>query len=91
MTLDERLLHTLRREVRGMSAAQAVEFLLREELLDARRVEGLLIRREVAARTARGEGKCCAMEAVAEDFCCSYEKVRGIVYRTAQPLKTQMQ
>ena len=74
MRHEERLLEELRRELRG----------LREGLLDLRRAEEAAIRRDVARRTARGEKKCHAMGETAYDYCCSYEKVRGIIYRNKE-------
>ena len=38
----------------------------------------------MARRTARGEKKCHAMGETAYDYCCSYEKVRGIIYRNKE-------
>ena len=81
MRHEERLLEELRRELRGLSTTQA---LLREGLLDLRRAEEAAIRRDVARRTARGEKKCYAMGETAYDYCCSYEKVRGIIYRNKE-------
>ena len=77
MRHEERLLEELRRELRGLSTTQALAYLLREGLLDLRRAEE-------ARRTARGEKKCYAMGETAYDYCCSYEKVRGIIYRNKE-------
>ena len=49
-------------------------------LIDLRAAERMAIRRRVDALCARGRGRCEAMEEVAENFCCSYEKVRTAVY-----------
>lgn len=84
MRHEERLLEELRRELRGLSTTQALAYLLREGLLDLRRAEEAAIRRDVARRTARGEKKCYAMGETAYDYCCSYEKVRGIIYRNKE-------
>ena len=81
MRHEERLLEELRRE---LSTTQALAYLLREGLLDLRRAEEAAIRRDVARRTARGEKKCYAMGETAYDYCCSYEKVRGIIYRNKE-------
>lgn len=84
MRHEDRLLEELRRDVRGLSAAQTLDYLRREGILDLRRAEEAAIRRDVARRTARGEKKCYAMGETAYDYCCSYEKVRGIIYRNQQ-------
>ena len=84
MRHEERLLEELRRELRGLGTTQALAYLLREGLLDLRRAEEAAIRRDVARRTARGEKKCHAMGETAYDYCCSYEKVRGIIYRNKE-------
>ena len=76
MRHEERLLEELRRELRGLSTTQALAYLLR--------AEEAAIRRDVARRTARGEKKCYAMGETAYDYCCSYEKVRGIIYRNKE-------
>ena len=76
MRHEERLLEELRRELRGLSTTQALAYLLR--------AEEAAIRRDVARRTARGEKKCHAMGETAYDYCCSYEKVRGIIYRNKE-------
>ena len=83
MRHEERLLEELRRELRGLSTTQAHAYLLREGLLDHRRAEEAALR-HVARRTARGEKKCYAMGETAYDYCCSYEKVRGIIYRNKE-------
>ena len=75
MRHEERLLEELRRELRGLSTTQALAYLLREGLLDLRRAEEAAIRREK---------KCYAMGETAYDYCCSYEKVRGIIYRNKE-------
>ena len=81
MRHEERLLEELRRELRGLSTTQALAYL---GLLALRRAEEAAIRRDVARRTARGEKKCYAMGETAYDYCCSYEKVRGIIYRNKE-------
>jgi len=55
--------------------------MMEEGLLDLRACERLAIRQRVGELVAQGEGRCAAMELTAEEFCCSYEKVRGSVYR----------
>ena len=84
MRHDERLLEELRRETLGFSTEQALSYLLHTGILDLRRVEEVAIRREVARRMACGEKKCYAMGETAYDYCCSYEKVRGIIYRNKE-------
>lgn len=81
MTRRERLSQELHRLVRGCSAARMLDRLLEAGLIDLRRVEESAILHDVAQRTARGEAKCRAMARTADEFCCSYEKVRGIIYR----------
>ncbi len=81
MRHEDRLMEELRRAVRGLSAAETLAYLRHEGILDLRRAEEASIRRDVARRTARGEKKCYAMGETACDYCCSYEKVRGIIYR----------
>lgn len=82
MTYRQRLIDELELAVQGLSARKVLDFLLDEGLIDDRRLEASAIRRDVARRVARGEKKCYAMGETAHDFCCSYEKVRGIIYRS---------
>jgi len=83
---EERLVEELHRELRGLDVRQALDRLLREGIIDLRRAEEASIRREVARRMACGQKKCYAMGETAYDYCCSYEKVRGIIYRNKENL-----
>lgn len=67
-------------ELRNLSADEALEMLWREGLLDVRNIEYRAIRRAVARHVRSGEHKCRAMENVANEFDCSYDKVKMVVY-----------
>ncbi len=67
-------------ELRNMSADAALERLWQEGLIDVLALEYRAIRRAVERRYLAGEHKTRAMDAVADQFGCSYEKVRKIVY-----------
>ena len=81
-THRQRLLDELRLAVRGLSAPKLIDYLLLEGIIDERKLEERAIRQEVARRMAQGQKKCYAMGETAHEYCCSYEKVRGIIYRT---------
>ena len=52
----------------------------RQGLLNRIALERLYINNEVARRVRGGEGKIRAIEQIANELGCSYEKVRGVVY-----------
>lgn len=81
-THRQRLLDELRLAVRGLSAPKLLDYLLLEGIINERKLEERAIRQEVARRMAQGQKKCYAMGETAHEYCCSYEKVRGIIYRT---------
>lgn len=81
-THRQRLLDELRLAVRGLSAPKLLDYLLLEGIIDERKLEERAIRQDVARRMAQGQKKCYAMGETAHEYCCSYEKVRGIIYRT---------
>ena len=54
--------------------------LLQFDLLDMTRLERRAIHRRVVDVARRYRGKCAAMGAVANEFCCSYQKVCRAVY-----------
>lgn len=79
MTTPERHARSLLEELfRGHEAL--FKELLAKGLIDLRAAERMAIRHRVDALCAEGRGRCEAMEEAAENFCCSYEKVRAAVY-----------
>lgn len=76
----ERLVAPLLEEVRGRDAEQVVRWLWDQGLMNVRSLECRAIRSCVERLTGEGKGRVRAMEQAAFDFCCSYEKVRDIVY-----------
>lgn len=64
-----------------MTADDALEWLWKEGLIDILAIERRAIRRAVKRHVCKGELKYKAMESVAAEFDCSYEKVRTIMYR----------
>lgn len=55
--------------------------LMESGLMDRRKVEQLAIRKRLEAYQKQGARICDAMEWTAEEFCCSYEKVRTCYYQ----------
>lgn len=78
--LDARLAEFLRGELLGVSPGKTLMHLLDRGLLDRRACEAEAIRAETERLVRQGVPRCEAMELTAERFCCSYGKVRGIVY-----------
>ena len=78
--LDERLAEMLLREVRGLTARQAVLKLLDGGFIDRRACERQAIRDEVQLLQQLGIPRCEALEVAASEFCCSYEKARNAIY-----------
>lgn len=60
-----------------------VQFLLENEFIDMKKTERFAILKEVAELVEGGMPRCRAMEEVSYKYCCSYEKVRGLVYNNA--------
>jgi len=81
MTYEEKLLRSVEKEVEGLRPEAIVGHLFALGAIDRRSLEAYLIRKNVERRIRRGEGKCRAMDETAAEYCCSYEKVRSIVYR----------
>ena len=78
--LDARLMAFLRGELQGLAAPKTLAHLFDRGLLDRRACEAEAIRAEIARLVEQGIPRCEAMELAAERFCCSYGKVKGIVY-----------
>lgn len=77
--LDQHFLDQLCRQF-GPARRGLFQELFKAGLIDRKRCEELSIRRRVEALTAAGHGRTEAMVFAAEEFCCSYEKVRKIIY-----------
>ena len=70
---EKRLAEVLLDAIGGLEGEQAVERLF--EL-------GLVSRRGCEQCAIRGVPRCEAMHVTADEFCCSYEKVRSYYYNT---------
>lgn len=86
---DARLMAFLRGELQGLSAPKTLAHLLDRGLLDRRACEAEAIRAETERLVRQGMPRCEAMELAAERFCCSYGKVRGIVYKRQPKSKSK--
>lgn len=82
---DLLLLDLLAGQVNGTTLRQILERLMEQGLLSIRNCERLAILASVETLTAAGMGRCDAFQSTAEEFCCSYEKVRGIFYKQYKP------
>lgn len=81
---DEILAETALREVRGMTARQAVMRLFELGLISRRGCEQRAICNEVERLEGQGMARCEAFEAAARKLCCSYEKVRSAFYNQSK-------
>lgn len=57
-----------------------IGMLIHHDMLDLLRLEKRAIHRRVVELTRRYRGKCIAMDMVAKEMCCSYQKVCSAVY-----------
>ena len=64
----------------SMTGAEAAEYIISRGLIDRRAVEREYVRTRMRRLTVEGMPRCRAMEEIADEICCSYEKVRGIIY-----------
>ncbi|MEG0789004.1 MAG: hypothetical protein RSB23_05110 [Alistipes sp.] len=79
---NELLLNTILTEIKGKSQRLATEHLIALGIISLRTCERHAIRNEVERQVLGGTPRTHAMDETAAKFCCSYEKVRGIIYNT---------
>lgn len=81
MRSDEKTMRPIVAAMKSMTGAEAAEYLMAHGLIDRRAAEREYVRERMQRLTV-GEGmpRCRAMEEIADEICCSYEKVRGIIY-----------
>ncbi len=77
---EARELEYLCREFGQEADAVLLGRLLDRGLIDMRAAERAAVRARVAELQSRGAKRVDAMYRVAEEFCCSYEKIRSIIY-----------
>lgn len=78
--VEKRLAEAAAGLVGSLSGREALEMLIAEGLVDRRALERCYARRRFDRLVAAGMGRCRAMDEVAHELCCSYEKVRTIIY-----------
>lgn len=78
--MNNKLLGSLIRDMQSKSSTEVLRQLMSEGLLNARELERRYIRREVEHRVRNGEMKTRAIEYLANEMGCSYEKARAAVY-----------
>ncbi len=77
---EARELEYLCREFGQGADAVLLGRLLDRGLIDMRAAERAAVRARVAELQSQGAKRVDAMYRVAEEFCCSYEKIRSIIY-----------
>ncbi|MBQ7856823.1 MAG: hypothetical protein IJ348_06910 [Alistipes sp.] len=78
---EQRTLTTLKIKMQSLNASQIIDHLWSEGILSRKEIERIGIRNEFKRRTTNGESRCRAMESLATEFGCSYEKVRATIYK----------
>lgn len=79
--LETRCAEVLLAAVGDAAPREAVEKLLSAGLIDLRACERQAIYTAVRQAERAGIPRCEALEKIAEEFCCSYEKARNAFYR----------
>ena len=77
----QKLLGSLLGKIGGKSIGVAIEYMCTGGLLNQKALEQLYIKQEVERRVRVGESKVRAIEQLAQELGCSYEKVRAVVYK----------
>lgn len=81
MTQHEKLLcEAIEPLISGCNHREAIEKLLRMGIISARAAEAEAIRQHIEGLIRGGQQVGLALNATAERFCSSYEKVRNIYY-----------
>lgn len=82
MTKSEKaILQQLQQALQNRTPEQIVDYLWRSSLLNRTAIERLAIRKEYNQLVKQGMARCSAMESIAAKYCCSYEKIRFIIYK----------
>ena len=79
---EKRLAEVLLDAIGGLEREQAVERLFGLGLVNLRACEQRAVRARVDRLAEEGVPRCEAMHVTADEFCCSYEKVRSYYYNT---------
>lgn len=80
MCNKRKLLIALFNKIAHTNFMEAIEQMWCEGFLDIKALERLYISVEVERRVRAGEGKTKAMEQLAAELACSFEKIRAAVY-----------
>ncbi|WP_297605891.1 hypothetical protein [uncultured Alistipes sp.] len=80
MRTDERLLAAVEKRYGGPGRMDGLRRLMEAGLLDRRACMKLAVHDRMEELGRQGAGRCEAMVWIADEFCCSYELVRKIVY-----------
>lgn len=79
---EKRLAEVLLGAIGGLEGEQVVERLFGLGLVNLRACEQRAVRARVDRLAEEGVPRCEAMHVTADEFCCSYEKVRSYYYNT---------
>ena len=82
---EKQLAEALLGDLPGASPGQTLARLFSLGLIDRRACEAHAIRAETERLVRQGTPRCAAMEITARTFCCSYGKVREILYNHKKP------
>lgn len=77
---EELISSTINDAINEAQPENIVNFLIVKGFIDIKGVERFAIRKAVADLAEGGMPRCRAMDEVSYKYCCSYEKVRGLIY-----------
>ena len=77
---DELMLAALSNEVAEVQPENLLVFLLQKRLIDTQAAERYAVRKEVIELLNSGMLMVRVIEEISVKYCCSFEKIRGIVY-----------
>lgn len=78
--IEKILIDSIVDEIKGQSVRKILEHLLETGLISYTACERHAIKKYVDNLVHEGEGRMRAIDTCAALFCCSFEKVRGIIY-----------
>jgi hypothetical protein len=80
MPKHQKFLTLLFKKLQRQCSEKALLQMWNEGLLNLKAIEKLYVCHEIERRVRDGEHKTKAMEQLADELSCSYEKIRAIVY-----------
>lgn len=86
MKANEKIINAIMRNIQEQDPHAILSALWEKGLLCQRAAEQLYMQGEIERRVGEGERKYRAIELVAIEMNCSFEKVRAAIYKKRKPL-----